>query len=64
MKEGVNSVKRLLNAIEMNIDEGNINQLARLLNYYPRQLAEDISEISSVKIVKKGGAVSDKITYQ
>ncbi len=63
MKEGANSVKRLLNAIEC-MDKGDLPTLARILHYVPRQLAEDIEEISTVKIVKKGGAVSDKITYQ
>lgn len=52
MKEGANSVKRLLNAIE-SMDQRDLPILARILNYREKQLAEDISEISNVKVVKK-----------
>lgn len=53
MQEKKNGVKRLLGAIEQNIDEKNINVLARLLNYDTRQLQEDIRAISLVKIENK-----------
>lgn len=54
MQERKNGVKRLLRAIEQNIDDNNINVLARLLNYDARQLKDDITAISMVTIENKG----------
>ncbi len=51
MQNDVANVKRLLGAIERNIDSSNIGILARLLNYYPAQLEEDIAAIQSVQIM-------------
>lgn len=50
MQEKKNGVKRLLNAIEQNIDEKNIEILAKLLNYHIPQLKVDIEAISLVTI--------------
>lgn len=51
MKEKAKSVERLLGAIHRNADDRTIKLLAYYLNYDPRQLEEDISEIPNV-IVK------------
>ena len=53
MQEKKNGVKRLLNAIQNNIDEHNIETLAKLLNYHLPQLREDIDGISFVEILDK-----------
>ena len=50
MQEKKNGVKRLLNAIEQNIDEKNIEIFAKLLNYHIPQLKVDIEAISLVTI--------------
>lgn len=50
MQEKKNGVKRLLNAIEQNIDDRNIEILAKLLNYHIPQLRVDIEAISLVTI--------------
>jgi hypothetical protein len=53
MQEYENGVKRLLNALQQNIDDNNIDRLAELLNYYPKQLQEDIEGIKSVEVIRK-----------
>lgn len=53
MQEKKNGVKRLLNAINQNIDDSNIENLARLLNYHTPQLREDIEAISMVTVLNK-----------
>ena len=53
MQEKKNGVKRLLRAIEQNIDDSNIETLARLLNYHTPQLREDIEAISLVTVLNK-----------
>ena len=53
MQERKNGVERLLRAIEQNIDDSNINVLARLLNYHTPQLKEDIEAIKMVTISNK-----------
>lgn len=50
MQEKKAGVKRLLNAIEQNIDDRNIEILAKLLNYHIPQLRIDIEAISLVTI--------------
>lgn len=50
MQEKKAGVKRLLNAIEQNIDDRNIEILAKLLNYHIPQLRIDIESISLVTI--------------
>ena len=55
MQEGKSGVKRLLRAIENNIDDSNREQLARLLNYYEPQLKEDIEAIAHVRIADTDG---------
>lgn len=53
MKEGANSVKRLLWAIySISDDDQIIKVLAHYLNYHEKQLREDISEIPNVSIEK------------
>jgi hypothetical protein len=51
MQEKKNGVKRLLSAIEQNIDDNNIHVLASLLNYHEPQLKEDIDAIRLVTIM-------------
>lgn len=53
MREKKEGVKRLLNAIQNNIDDHNIATLANLLNYHLPQLREDIEGISLVEVVNK-----------
>ena len=53
MQEKKAGVKRLLNAIEQNIDDRNIEILAKLLNYHIPQLRIDIEAISLVTIEKR-----------
>lgn len=53
MQEKKNGVKRLLNAIQTNIDDSNIKTLAKLLNYHLPQLQEDINGISFVEVLNK-----------
>lgn len=53
MQEKKNGVKRLLNSIAQNIDDNNIETLARLLNYHTPQLREDIEAISLVTVLNK-----------
>lgn len=53
MQEKKNGVKRLLNSINQNIDDNNIEILARLLNYHTPQLREDIEAISMVTVLNK-----------
>lgn len=53
MQEKKNGVKRLLSAIEQNIDDNNIGTLARLLNYHEPQLKEDIEAIRLVEVINK-----------
>ena len=53
MQEKKEGVKRLLNAIQNNIDDHNIATLANLLNYHLPQLREDIEGISFVKILNE-----------
>ncbi len=52
MKEGANSVKRLLAALE-SVDQRDLPTLARILNYREKQLVEDLGEIQKVKVEKK-----------
>ena len=51
MQEKKYGVKRLLAAIEQNIDENNIKALATLLNYHEPQLKQDIEAIKLVTIL-------------
>ena len=53
MQEKKNGVKRLLNSINQNIDDNNIEILARLLNYHTPQLREDIEALSMVTVLNK-----------
>ena len=53
MQEKKNGVKRLLNSINQNIDDNNIEVLARLLNYHTPQLREDIEAISMITVLNK-----------
>ena len=53
MQEKKYGVKRLLAAIEQNIDENNIKALATLLNYHEPQLKQDIEAIKLVTILNK-----------
>lgn len=53
MQEKKNGVKRLLNAIQTNIDDRNLEKLAKILNYHPSQLREDIEAISLVEVLNK-----------
>ena len=53
MQEKKNGVKRLLNSINQNIDDNNIEILARLLNYHTPQLREDIEAISMITVLNK-----------
>ena len=53
MQEKKNGVKRLLNAIQTNIDDRNIETLAKVLNYHLPQLREDIKGISFVEVLNK-----------
>lgn len=53
MQEKKYGVKRLLAAIEQNIDENNIKILATLLNYHEPQLKQDIEAIKLVTILNK-----------
>lgn len=53
MQEGAAGVKRLLSAIEMQIDDNNISTLARLLNYHEPQLKQDIEAIKMVTVSDK-----------
>ena len=53
MQERKQGVKRLLRAISQNIDDHNITALARLLNYDPLQLREDIEAIEQVEVLNK-----------
>lgn len=53
MQEKKYGVKRLLQAIEQNIDDSNIGTLAKLLNYHEPQLKEDIEAIKLVEIINK-----------
>lgn len=53
MQEKKNGVKRLLAAIEQNIDENNISTLAKLLNYHEPQLKQDIEAIELVEVLNK-----------
>ncbi len=53
MQEKKNGVKRLLAAIEQNIDDNNIGTLAKLLNYHEPQLKQDIAAIELVEVLNK-----------
>ena len=53
MQERAAGVKRLLQAIEQNIDDNNIGTLARLLNYHEPQLKQDIEAIRLVEVKNK-----------
>lgn len=53
MQEKKHGVVRLLTSIQQNIDESNIQILAKLLNYHEPQLKQDIEAISLVKILDK-----------
>lgn len=53
MQEKKNGVKRLLAAIEQNIDDNNISTLAKLLNYHEPQLKQDIEAIKLVEVLNK-----------
>lgn len=53
MQEKKYGVKRLLAAIDQNIDENNIHALATLLNYHESQLKQDIEAIKLVTILNK-----------
>lgn len=53
MQEKAAGVKRLLAAIEQNIDDNNIGTLARLLNYHEPQLKQDIEAIRMVEVSNK-----------
>ena len=53
MQEGKHGVERLLNAIDQNIDENNINVLARILNYHEPQLKQDIEAIRMIKVIDR-----------
>lgn len=53
MQERKHGVKRLLDSIYQNINESNIDSLARLLNYDTKQLQEDIEAIKLVTIENK-----------
>ena len=53
IQEKKNGVKRLLAAIEQNIDDNNIGTLAKLLNYHEPQLKQDIAAIELVEVLNK-----------
>lgn len=53
MQERAAGVRRLLQAIEQNIDDNNIGTLARLLNYHEPQLKQDIEAIRLVEVKNK-----------
>ena len=53
MQEKMYGVKRLLTAIQQNIDVNNLDILARLLNYNESQLKEDIEAISYIEVQNK-----------
>lgn len=53
MQERKEGVKRLLRAIEQNIDDTNISTLARILNYHEPQLKQDIEAIPFVTVSNK-----------
>ena len=53
MQERKYGVERLLRAIEQNIDDSNLNTLAKLLNYHAPQLKEDIEAIHMVTVLNK-----------
>ncbi len=53
MQEKMYGVKRLLTAIQQNIDVNNLGILARLLNYNESQLKEDIEAISYIEVQNK-----------
>ena len=53
MQEKKYGVKRLLAAIDQNIDENNIHALATLLTYHESQLKQDIEAIKLVTILNK-----------
>lgn len=55
MKRNVENVKRLLGAIERNIDKDNLEVLAKLLNYHAPQLQEDIEAIKYINVTEKKG---------
>lgn len=53
MQERKQGVKRLLNSIYQNVDDGNIKVFAQILNYDESQLKQDIEAIKLVEIVNK-----------
>ena len=59
MQEKMYGVKRLLTAIQQNIDVNNLDILARLLNYNESQLKEDIEAISYIEVQNKDGLVKE-----
>ncbi len=50
MQEKKYGVKRLLAAIEQNIDSNNLSLLSELLNYHEPQLKQDIEAIQFITI--------------